>query len=91
MCAHPSIDTLKVVEEGIVSSTPDRSRYWAVQTPQAFRTATVLAAHEAAAAEGFVGTDDASLLERSGGRVACVESPRDNLNCALCLHTRVPR
>ena len=83
ICAHPSADTLKVVEDGIVVSTPDRSRYWAVQTPQVFRLETVLAAHEAAAAEGFVGTDDSSLVERMGGRVACVLGPSDNMKVTV--------
>ena len=83
ICAHPSADTLKVVEGGIVRSTPDRSRYWAVQTPQVFRRATVLEAHLAAGREGFVGTDDASLVERAGGRVAVVESPSDNMKVTV--------
>lgn len=78
ICAHPSVDTLKVVEDGVVCSTPERSRYWAVQTPQVFHVPVVLEAHLAAAREGFVGTDDASLVERSGGRVAVVEGPGDN-------------
>ena len=43
----------------------------------------VLAAHEAAAADGFVGTDDSSLVERMGGRVACVESPSDNIKVTV--------
>ncbi len=79
ICAHPSADTLKVVEDGMVVSTPNRSRYWVVQTPQVFRYEGVLAAHERAAEEGFIGTDDASLVERAGGSVACVESPSDNM------------
>lgn len=83
ICAHPSADTLKVVEDGIVQATPERSRYWAVQTPQVFHTATVLEAHLAAAREGFVGTDDASLVERAGGRVAVVESPSDNMKVTV--------
>lgn len=83
ICAHPSSDTLKVVEGGIVRSTPDRARLWAVQTPQVFRVATILAAHEAAASDGFVGTDDASLVERRGGRVACVEGPSDNMKMTM--------
>lgn len=83
ICAHPSADTLKVVEDGIVQATPERSRYWAVQTPQVFHTATVLEAHLAAAREGFVGTDDASLVERAGGRVTVVESPSDNMKVTV--------
>lgn len=83
ICAHPSADTLKVVEDGIVQATPERSRYWAVQTPQVFHTAIVLEAHLAAAHEDFVGTDDASLVERAGGRVAVVESPSDNMKVTV--------
>ena len=83
ICAHPSADTLKVVQDGVVCSTPDRSRYWAVQTPQVFRREAVLAAHERAAEEGFVGTDDSSLVERAGGTVACVESPSDNMKVTM--------
>lgn len=81
--AHPATDTLKVVQEGIVVSTPERARYWAVQTPQIFHVSSVRAAHEAAHAEGFVGTDDSSLVERAGGRVLCVESPADNFKVTV--------
>lgn len=83
ICAHPSADTLKVVRDGVVVSTPDRSRYWAVQTPQVFRLEMALAAHEQAAEAGFVGTDDASLVERMGGTVALVESPSDNMKVTV--------
>lgn len=81
--AHPATDTLKVVEEGLVQATPERKRYWAVQTPQIFPLTAVRAAHEAAHAEGFVGTDDSSLVERNGGHVLCVESPADNFKVTL--------
>ena len=83
ICAHPSADTLKVVEDGVVVGTPDRPRYWAVQTPQVFRLEVALAAHRRAAREGFVGTDDASLVERMGERVVCVESPSDNMKVTV--------
>lgn len=83
IAAHPSADTLKVVEDGIVCSTPERSRYWAVQTPQVFRADAVLGAHLDAVRDGFVGTDDASLVERAGGTVACVESPSDNMKVTV--------
>jgi 2-C-methyl-D-erythritol 4-phosphate cytidylyltransferase len=80
---HPSVDTLKLVEDGAVASTPDRSRFWAVQTPQVFRSEALREAYSLAAAEGFVGTDDSSLVERAGGRVLLVEGPRDNLKVTL--------
>lgn len=79
ICAARSTDTLKLVEGGTVIATPDRSFYWAAQTPQAFRTRTLKAAHRAARFDDYVGTDDASLVERRGGRIACVETSTINL------------
>ena len=38
--AHPAIDTLKVVENGVIAGTPDRNVFWNAQTPQVFRTGT---------------------------------------------------
>ena len=72
---HPAVDTLKLAEDGVVLSTPDRSQYWAVQTPQVFRAAELRRAYAEAARAGFVGTDDSSLVERIGGRVLLVEGP----------------
>ena len=83
VCGQPSIDTLKIVKDGRIESTPPRSMYWAAQTPQIFRTETMRRAHAEALEEGFVGTDDSSLVERAGGTVMCVESPRDNLKVTL--------
>lgn len=83
VCGQPAIDTLKLVEGDLVVATPDRSVYWAAQTPQVFRTGVVLAAHEAALSEGYVGTDDSSLVEHAGGRVLLVDSPRDNLKVTV--------
>ena len=37
--AHPAIDTLKVVEDGVIVGTPDRRVFWNAQTPQVFRSA----------------------------------------------------
>lgn len=72
-------DTLKLVEDGMVVSTPDRSFYWAAQTPQTFRIKPLLDAYANAAFEDFIGTDDASLVERAGGLVRCVEQASPNL------------
>lgn len=80
---YPAIDTLKLVEGGRVLSTPDRSRFWAVQTPQVFRADELRAAHASALADGFVGTDDSSLVERAGGLVLLIEGPRDNIKVTV--------
>lgn len=76
---QPAVDTLKVVSDGVVVGTPERSRYWCVQTPQTFRRRIVKAAHETAQAMGYEGTDDASLVERAGGTVAVVPWDRGNI------------
>lgn len=81
--AHPAIDTLKVVENGVVVGTPDRNVFWNAQTPQVFRHGIYRRAHAAALSDGFVGTDDSSLIERLGGHVLVVEGPRDNLKLTV--------
>ncbi len=89
VCGQPAIDTLKLVdpasggERPVVEETPPRERYWTVQTPQVFSVAALRRAQEAAAREGFVGTDDSSLVERAGGRVALVPCARDNLKVTV--------
>ena len=81
--ATRSVDTLKLVEGTTIIATPDRSFYWAAQTPQVFRTAKLVAAHRSAVRDEYQGTDDASLVERLGGRVRVVESTRDNIKVTL--------
>lgn len=80
---HPSIDTLKIVNDHSIKATPDRSMFWVAQTPQVFRTGIYKRAHEAAMREGFVGTDDSSLVERIGGRVSMINGPRDNIKVTV--------
>ncbi|HEY6873330.1 MAG TPA: 2-C-methyl-D-erythritol 4-phosphate cytidylyltransferase [Geobacteraceae bacterium] len=64
LVAVPAKDTVKTVTDGIVRDTPPRETIWLAQTPQAFRYGVIRAAHEIADAEGFLGTDDAMLVER---------------------------
>ncbi len=73
-------DTIKISDEaGMVSSTPDRNSLWAIQTPQAFRRSDLMKAHRKADQDGFEGTDDASLMERSGIPVRIVEGDYGNI------------
>ncbi|MCL1847606.1 MAG: 2-C-methyl-D-erythritol 4-phosphate cytidylyltransferase [Coriobacteriia bacterium] len=76
---HPAIDTLKIVSDEGIIGTPDRSAFWVAQTPQVFRAVVIREAHAIAMAEGFVGTDDSSLVERMGGNMVLVNGPRNNL------------
>ncbi len=81
--AHPAIDTLKVVENDVIVGTPDRRVFWNAQTPQVFRAGIYRRAHAAALSDGFMGTDDSSLIERLGGRVLVVEGKRDNIKLTV--------
>lgn len=81
--AARAVDTLKLVEGSTIVATPDRSFYWAAQTPQVFRRRILLAAHKAAARDEYEGTDDASLVERMGGKVQVVEGSRDNIKVTV--------
>lgn len=78
----PAVDTVKQVErtsEGaIVKATIPRAGVVLAQTPQGFRYSVIKKAFDEASADGFTGTDEASLAERSGHEVAVVMgSPRN--------------
>lgn len=77
--AVPVKDTIKRVLNSEVIETVERSSLWAVQTPQAFRLSDILAAHKEASAAAFLGTDDASLMERSGHKVLVIEGDYTNI------------
>ncbi|MBO0961569.1 2-C-methyl-D-erythritol 4-phosphate cytidylyltransferase [Neobacillus sp. MM2021_6] len=75
----PAKDTMKKVQEGLIVETVERSSLWAVQTPQAFRISLLQEAYEKAEKDHFLGTDDASLVERLNVPVAMVEGDYDNI------------
>ena len=78
--AVPVKDTIKQVNgDGVITATPDRRSLWAIQTPQAFRLSICMSAHEQAELEGFIGTDDAMLVERMGVPVHVVEGDYTNI------------
>ena len=80
IAAVPAKNTIKVVDkDGLVESTPPRSTLWEVQTPQGFRKDILLKANEQALQDNFLGTDDASLVERIGVPVAVVKSDYRNI------------
>jgi 2-C-methyl-D-erythritol 4-phosphate cytidylyltransferase len=78
----PAVDTVKQVErtaEGaLIKATIPRAGIVMAQTPQGFRYSVIKKAFDEASADGFLGTDEASLVERSGHEVAVVMgSPRN--------------
>ena len=98
LAAVPVRDTLKRVgEEGLVAGTVDRSVLWQAQTPQVVRLDLLRRAYGAVDEDGFVGTDEASLLEHIGCPVRVVEGSERNLKItrpedlhiaeALLMHT----
>lgn len=79
VCALPVKETVKRVVGEYVEATIDRSALWAVQTPQAFRAALLREAHDKARRDGFLGTDEAMLVERLGHRVRVVRGLEENI------------
>lgn len=79
----PAVDTIKQVERtangAIITSTVPRERVVMAQTPQGFRYEVIKRAFDEAAQDGFVGTDEASLVERSGHQVAVVMGSMRNI------------
>lgn len=75
----PVKDTIKRVRAGLIMATPGRSELWQVQTPQAFRFELLFTAHAQARADGFSGTDDATLVERLPHAVAMVMGSYRNI------------
>jgi len=64
---------------GTLVETVSRSHLWLAHTPQTFQTRLILKAHARAIEDGFIGTDDAALVERLGHPVTIVEDSADNI------------
>jgi 2-C-methyl-D-erythritol 4-phosphate cytidylyltransferase/2-C-methyl-D-erythritol 2,4-cyclodiphosphate synthase len=77
----PVADTLKRVEDGLITATVPRAGLFRAQTPQAFHFGTLLEAHRRAggAHPDAAATDDAALLEAAGLHVAVVPGSDDNI------------
>jgi 2-C-methyl-D-erythritol 4-phosphate cytidylyltransferase len=80
IAAAPVTDTVKEAgPDHVVQRTLDRSRLWAIQTPQAFRRDALAAALDVPDDVLARATDDAWLVERAGGRVVVIPSTGRNL------------
>jgi len=75
----------------LVEATIDRSGLWLVQTPQAFSRALLWEAHDKARRDGYLGTDDAVLVERLGAPVAMVAGAPENLKITTREDLRLAR
>jgi 2-C-methyl-D-erythritol 4-phosphate cytidylyltransferase len=77
--ALPIVDTIKRVNGEEVLETVERDDLVAVQTPQAFRADLLREAH----AGGWIGTDDAALVEEVGGKVVTVAGEPRNVKLTV--------
>jgi 2-C-methyl-D-erythritol 4-phosphate cytidylyltransferase len=90
VAAAPVSDTIKEASASRrVLRTPDRSRLWAAQTPQAFRTDALRDALAAGGEDLAKATDDAMLVERMGGEVLIHNSSPENLKVTTPLDLRL--
>ena len=76
---RPLTETIHRVANGFVAESPRREEWVAAQTPQCFRLDLLSDCLERAGAEGFVGTDEASLLIRYGHPVRVIEGEEANI------------
>jgi 2-C-methyl-D-erythritol 4-phosphate cytidylyltransferase len=80
VAATPVTDTIKTVDaDGYITSTPDRAKLWAAQTPQGFAVEQLREGHRQALAQGWSVTDDASLYERLGWPVKVLDAGPANI------------
>ncbi len=76
----PARDTMKrAVDDFRVEKTVERTGLWHAYTPQMFRYELLRSALEAAIADGFAVTDEASAMEHAGHRPLMVEGHADNI------------
>lgn len=78
IAACRATDTIKYAEGVVIGETLPRENIWLAQTPQVFRDEIYRAAAYMAVKDGFVGTDDASLVEHIGINVYLVDTGTDN-------------
>lgn len=78
--AAPIKDTVKrVSSDGFIMETVDREHLWGAKTPQAFLRSVITEAYSSAMRDGFVGTDEASIVERIGIKVTLIEGDNRNI------------
>ena len=88
IAAVPVVDTIKQVDGGTVVRTLERDSLWAVQTPQVFRRALLAQAHSWSGGDV---TDDAALIEATGGRVRVYMGDYENIKVTTPVDLRVAR
>jgi 2-C-methyl-D-erythritol 4-phosphate cytidylyltransferase len=89
--ATPVKETIKKVRAGdaTIEETVDRSQLWGAKTPQTFRKDVLLTAMQKALEEGFLGTDEASIVERLGVPVRILEGDDRNIKLTTPADLRI--
>jgi 2-C-methyl-D-erythritol 4-phosphate cytidylyltransferase len=75
----PVKDTIKVVDDGLITDTPHRPSLWITQTPQVFRKRLYFEAVDFAEEHGLDFTDDCQLVEAIGGKVYMTQGDYTNI------------
>jgi 2-C-methyl-D-erythritol 4-phosphate cytidylyltransferase len=80
VAAVPVKDTIQATDEaGFVQETLPRNLLWSIQTPQTFALQLIREAHQKALKDGFIGTDEGSLVTRLGRPVKIIMGAYDNI------------
>jgi 2-C-methyl-D-erythritol 4-phosphate cytidylyltransferase len=80
VAAIPVADSLKEVSaDRVIQKSVPRENIWSMQTPQAFRLALLIEAYRKAVQDGFAGTDEAMLVERTGTPIHCIRGSSENI------------
>ena len=75
--AHPAIETVKYVNNGMIDKTINRDNVYCAMTPQAFKTKLIKKAYETVNFDNI--TDDASIFEKAGFKIRIVEGSKRNV------------
>ena len=78
-CVAMKDSVRKAAGEEFASESVDRKDYYSVQTPQGFRKSMLIEAYEKAYDDSYVGTDDASIVERAGYDITIVDGDYENI------------
>ena len=81
----------RVSRKGRVLRTPPREELYAIQTPQAFKAGLLRESLDRAEAEGFLGTDESSVVRRAGHRVTVVPGSSENIKITRPLDMEIAR
>lgn len=88
----PAKDTIKKLDDdNLIVGTPSRKYLWQAQTPQVFKKEVLQEAYQKALEDNFIGTDDASLVERLGYPVKMVEGDRSNFKITYPLDLKLAK